>query len=184
MHDNAVIGAQTTPLLRLVHDTMDGDQVSVDNKLAGAPCENTMDIKVMSPEPTTGTSLASSDNLPAFSIDDQKASGLHDADDAEKPSLDLLSIVTEKPSHPPEQMPVPLLRPIPMLVDDSPPTAGPSQLLGRLSPVDTQGHNSVERPLNVTDALSYLDAVKVQFHDQPDVYNLFLDIMKEFKNEV
>ena len=38
------------------------------------------------------------------------------------------------------------------------------------------------RQLNVTDALSYLDAVKLQFHDNPDVYNHFLDIMKEFKS--
>ncbi|KDQ63138.1 hypothetical protein JAAARDRAFT_119201 [Jaapia argillacea MUCL 33604] len=38
------------------------------------------------------------------------------------------------------------------------------------------------RPLNVTDALSYLDAVKVQFQDKPDVYNHFLDIMKDFKS--
>lgn len=44
--------------------------------------------------------------------------------------------------------------------------------------------SSPARPLNVTDALSYLDAVKAQFHDQPDVYNYFLDIMKEFKNEL
>ncbi|KAH6909564.1 hypothetical protein BKA70DRAFT_1385698 [Coprinopsis sp. MPI-PUGE-AT-0042] len=42
---------------------------------------------------------------------------------------------------------------------------------------------SSERALNVTDALSYLDQVKLQFQDQPDVYNHFLDIMKEFKNE-
>src|ERR1700722_16725033 len=42
----------------------------------------------------------------------------------------------------------------------------------------------VNRPLNVTDALSYLDAVKVQFQDQPDVYNRFLDIMKDFKSQV
>lgn len=40
------------------------------------------------------------------------------------------------------------------------------------------------RPLNVTDALSYLDAVKVQFHDKPDVYNQFLDIMKDFKSQM
>ncbi|KAF8167408.1 hypothetical protein B0H34DRAFT_644805 [Crassisporium funariophilum] len=40
------------------------------------------------------------------------------------------------------------------------------------------------RPLNVTDALSYLDAVKNQFHDNPDVYNQFLDIMKDFKSQV
>ncbi|KAF9024116.1 hypothetical protein BDZ89DRAFT_955044 [Hymenopellis radicata] len=40
------------------------------------------------------------------------------------------------------------------------------------------------RPLNVTDALSYLDAVKVQFQDKPEVYNRFLDIMKDFKGQV
>ncbi|EMD41871.1 hypothetical protein CERSUDRAFT_42152 [Gelatoporia subvermispora B] len=43
---------------------------------------------------------------------------------------------------------------------------------------------SPDRPLNVTDALSYLDAVKVQFQDKPDVYNHFLDIMKDFKSQV
>ncbi|KAL4069818.1 hypothetical protein V8B97DRAFT_2104708 [Scleroderma yunnanense] len=42
----------------------------------------------------------------------------------------------------------------------------------------------LNRPLNVTDALTYLDAVKVQFQDKPDVYNNFLDIMKDFKSEV
>lgn len=41
-----------------------------------------------------------------------------------------------------------------------------------------------ERPLNVTDALSYLDAVKMQFHERPDVYNHFLDIMKDFKSQM
>lgn len=44
---------------------------------------------------------------------------------------------------------------------------------------------SVEtRPLNVSDALGYLDAVKLQFQDKPDVYNHFLDIMKDFKSQV
>ncbi|WFD06240.1 hypothetical protein MVES1_001584 [Malassezia vespertilionis] len=37
--------------------------------------------------------------------------------------------------------------------------------------------------LNVRDALSYLDQVKVQFTDHPDVYNRFLDIMKDFKSQ-
>ncbi|KAL7283979.1 hypothetical protein ACG7TL_001251 [Trametes sanguinea] len=40
-----------------------------------------------------------------------------------------------------------------------------------------------ERPLNVSDALSYLDQVKMQFADRPDVYNKFLDIMKDFKSQ-
>ncbi|ODQ68295.1 hypothetical protein NADFUDRAFT_30554 [Nadsonia fulvescens var. elongata DSM 6958] len=39
------------------------------------------------------------------------------------------------------------------------------------------------RPLNVKDALSYLDQVKIQFQNQPDVYNHFLDIMKDFKTQ-
>jgi histone deacetylase complex regulatory component SIN3 len=42
----------------------------------------------------------------------------------------------------------------------------------------------IGRPLNVTDALSYLDAVKSQFQDKPDVYNHFLDIMKDFKSQM
>ncbi|KAF6754256.1 transcription regulatory protein [Ephemerocybe angulata] len=40
------------------------------------------------------------------------------------------------------------------------------------------------RPLNVTDALGYLDSVKNQFQEKPDVYNQFLDIMKDFKSQV
>ena len=39
-----------------------------------------------------------------------------------------------------------------------------------------------ERPIYYKrDALTYLDAVKVQFQDKPEVYNHFLDIMKDFK---
>ncbi|KAF2154652.1 hypothetical protein K461DRAFT_238036 [Myriangium duriaei CBS 260.36] len=34
----------------------------------------------------------------------------------------------------------------------------------------------------LNDALSYLDQVKIQFVDHPDVYNQFLDIMKDFKS--
>ena len=35
----------------------------------------------------------------------------------------------------------------------------------------------------LNDALSYLDQVKVRFQEQPDVYNKFLDIMKDFKSQ-
>ena len=35
----------------------------------------------------------------------------------------------------------------------------------------------------IEDALSYLDLVKMQFANQPQVYNNFLDIMKEFKSQ-
>jgi paired amphipathic helix protein Sin3a len=62
----------------------------------------------------------------------------------------------------------------------------PSRPASRLPPMGSfqvpSQPNLLESPLNVTDALSYLDAVKVQFHDQPDVYNHFLDIMKDFKS--
>ena len=47
---------------------------------------------------------------------------------------------------------------------------------------DQQGGG--ERPLNVSDALSYLDSVKLQFAEQPEVYNKFLDIMKDFKSQL
>ncbi|QDS68319.1 hypothetical protein FKW77_010685 [Venturia effusa] len=41
--------------------------------------------------------------------------------------------------------------------------------------------NQAQQPI-LNDALSYLDQVKVQFADHPDVYNRFLDIMKDFKS--
>ncbi|KAK9763347.1 hypothetical protein K7432_010059 [Basidiobolus ranarum] len=68
-----------------------------------------------------------------------------------------------------------------------PPAQSPPQSTIRSRPPSVQPPNqpgSVEyRPLNVRDALSYLDQVKIQFHDQPDVYNRFLDIMKDFKTQ-
>ena len=41
--------------------------------------------------------------------------------------------------------------------------------------------DSAARPLNVTDALTYLDLVKNRFRERPEVYNQFLDVMKKFK---
>ncbi|XP_066964791.1 paired amphipathic helix protein Sin3a isoform X2 [Macrobrachium rosenbergii] len=46
----------------------------------------------------------------------------------------------------------------------------------------TQGSGQFQR-LKVEDALSYLDQVKLRFGKQPQVYNDFLDIMKEFKSQ-
>lgn len=37
--------------------------------------------------------------------------------------------------------------------------------------------------LQVEDALSYLDQVKIRFANDPGIYNKFLDIMKEFKSQ-
>uniref|UniRef100_A0A3Q2ZJC4 Paired amphipathic helix protein Sin3a n=1 Tax=Kryptolebias marmoratus TaxID=37003 RepID=A0A3Q2ZJC4_KRYMA len=42
---------------------------------------------------------------------------------------------------------------------------------------------SLPQGYQVEDALSYLDQVKLQFGNQPQVYNDFLDIMKEFKSQ-
>lgn len=59
----------------------------------------------------------------------------------------------------------------------SPPTAPPQGPQQQQSP-----GNSFQR-LKVEDALSYLDMVKFKFNDKPQVYNDFLDIMKEFKSQ-
>ena len=65
--------------------------------------------------------------------------------------------------------------PTDVVVAEWPPLMHPQPIVGRVSP---------ERPLNVKDALSYLNAVKFQFQHRPDVYNLFLDIMKDFKGQL
>ncbi|XP_050076400.1 uncharacterized protein LOC126563743 [Anopheles maculipalpis] len=49
-------------------------------------------------------------------------------------------------------------------------------------PPPPQGQAQLQR-LKVEDALSYLDQVKYRFGNQPQVYNDFLDIMKEFKSQ-
>lgn len=44
-------------------------------------------------------------------------------------------------------------------------------------------NNPNHKQLNVKDALYYLEQVKLQFKDRTDVYNNFLDIMKDFKSQ-
>lgn len=95
----------------------------------------------------------------------------------------------EADSHPPPRPESTslLLQPTLMAVDEHPTTTRMYRESRRPSPLgygEPQQSQPLDRPLNVTDALSYLDAVKVQFQDQPDVYNHFLDIMKEFKSEL
>ena len=86
------------------------------------------------------------------------------------------------PRSPPHDLPLPNATGTPRLL--SSPDMVVSNADGT-SPMEA-APNSPEssRPLNVTDALSYLDAVKQQFNDKPDVYNHFLDIMKDFKSQV
>ncbi|XP_033823560.1 SIN3 transcription regulator family member Aa isoform X1 [Periophthalmus magnuspinnatus] len=64
---------------------------------------------------------------------------------------------------------------------------GPALISGHSHPTappqaSVQGQQQFQR-LKVEDALSYLDQVKLQFGNQPQVYNDFLDIMKEFKSQ-
>ena len=65
----------------------------------------------------------------------------------------------------------------------------PQQILGRgaaMVPQQLQNGMGVltqgQQPI-LNDALSYLDQVKVRFVEHPDVYNRFLDIMKDFKSQ-
>ncbi|PPR01641.1 hypothetical protein CVT26_013124 [Gymnopilus dilepis] len=55
-------------------------------------------------------------------------------------------------------------------------------ILSRYHHQPDTAHFSIQRPLNVGDALAYLDAIKACFPDQPQVYNDFLDLMREYKN--
>ncbi|TFK54054.1 hypothetical protein OE88DRAFT_1654534 [Heliocybe sulcata] len=41
-----------------------------------------------------------------------------------------------------------------------------------------------DRQVDATDALSYVMAVKTEFHDQPDVYQHFLNILNDFKRGI
>ena len=58
---------------------------------------------------------------------------------------------------------------------------GPAAQQQQMAANGTPMPNGQQPILN--DALMYLDEVKVRFVDQPDVYNQFLDIMKDFKSQ-
>lgn len=84
---------------------------------------------------------------------------------------------------------------IPLAATSSLP-GGASSIILQGGPIRQKVHTTVvttpphmpEQPaqfhrLKVEDALSYLDQVKFKFGNQPQVYNDFLDIMKEFKSQ-
>ncbi|KAJ6494619.1 histone deacetylase complex, SIN3 component [Mycena vitilis] len=115
---------------------------------------------------------------------------LETVDSGPQPSPSTVDALGVLPGPPEEPLPPPLT-----LEDASredaglllQPTANASPIVDSSGPApfsDPQNHTPLDRPLNVTDALSYLDAVKHKFHDQPNVYNHFLDIMKEFKSQI
>ncbi|KAK7683436.1 hypothetical protein QCA50_013267 [Cerrena zonata] len=45
------------------------------------------------------------------------------------------------------------------------------------------GEGPSDRPLFITDALAYLDSVRLQFKDRPKVCKHFFDVMKDFKRQ-
>ncbi|KAG6849975.1 hypothetical protein H0H93_002977 [Arthromyces matolae] len=93
------------------------------------------------------------------------------------PSLSLLQPSTNPPPLPSSSSPS-----LPYMNQPSTSTPRP-QLDDPPSGVPKAPQPEPGRALNVTDALSYLDAVKMQFQEKPDVYNRFLDIMKDFKSQ-
>lgn len=75
-----------------------------------------------------------------------------------------------------------LMQPIPMTAIETPTPGALSPQLERPL-VSTAPNAHSEKQLNVANALGYLDSVKMKFQDRPEVYNMFLDIMKEFKSQ-
>ena len=120
--------------------------------------------------------------------DDNTSAGVQDvADDAQNPPKDEPVPATIEDVKPPVVEPPPPSPPPPppsVPPDTVPPPAEPVAIYPEDAPTVPTAEDSVARPLNVTDALGYLDCVKQQFADQSDVYNRFLDIMKDFKSQL
>ena len=175
---------------------MDDTQMTTVDKIPGDPLEQTPLVPETIPEnvpPPSGTLEIA--HPPASVVAPQLPKAVETPEAlAKEEKLDETRIPGEQIAPMSTQDPPPAAEPIPPLtreletpttaLDDVPMSHEPPPVQEGPVPVDPQTYASPDRPLNVTDALSYLDAVKVQFQDQPDVYNRFLDIMKEFKNEV
>lgn len=80
--------------------------------------------------------------------------------------------------------------PGPRTPDTRPLTSGPPSRGPTPSPAGTPDPSSADRgpprpspSLQVEDALTYLDQVKIRFGSDPATYNGFLEIMKEFKSQ-
>lgn len=63
------------------------------------------------------------------------------------------------------------------------PGSGPPNSSSGGASVGASNNQQQFQRLKVEDALSYLDQVKYKFNNQPQVYNDFLEIMKEFKSQ-
>jgi len=78
------------------------------------------------------------------------------------------------PAQSPSFAPSPLPQSVFLPMDLPPP---------RYSVCACQAPDDSNRPFSVNDALDYLDAIKFKFQNNPDVYNDFLAIMSDFKNQ-
>lgn len=50
------------------------------------------------------------------------------------------------------------------------------------SNVTSAGSTSTTQSMQLNDAFAYLDRVRAEFADQPEIYNKFLQVMREFKS--
>jgi paired amphipathic helix protein Sin3a len=145
------------------------------------------------PDPSTSTSEpAATEDAPMSIISSDK--GREIEQDPNTTATDVNPEPTRDVSMPPQLVTLsggPSKPPSPRLEHPQPSTSAsqmppptgsrPGSRLPSMGSFHVSTQPSPERPLNVTDALGYLDDVKVQFQNQPDVYNHFLDIMKDFK---
>ncbi|EGF99814.1 uncharacterized protein MELLADRAFT_94093 [Melampsora larici-populina 98AG31] len=91
------------------------------------------------------------------------------------------TFTSNKPSSPAPSAPQTLTSAVLPTAGAVQPISVPPNQNNPAAPSIISSHNY--RPLNVRDALSYLDQVKLQFQELPGVYNQFLDIMKDFKTQ-
>lgn len=54
--------------------------------------------------------------------------------------------------------------------------------LSTISNVSSSGSASTTQSMQLNDAFAYLDRVRAEFADQPEIYNKFLQVMREFKS--
>jgi len=92
--------------------------------------------------------------------------------------------VPQSPKLPAEISSASAPAPMTAAVAESPSTERQNNVEAAPQPASENLNGSSGRQVNITDALSYLDVVKAHFHDRPHVYYAFLDIMKDFRNQV
>ena len=143
--------------------------IKIPSMFATSACSN------IAPSIGTGNSSTSSEATPSADVAaeksvEPKASSPHQAEpfpEACSPAAPMMVLPgpSSAPAVPATQAPGPIFPgpPQPHAANQNRPASG-----------------SVAHP-QLNDALAYLDRVKAEFHDQPEVYNKFLQIMRDFK---